>query len=140
MNYEENIENLSEENPTLETREVAEEAMGFVLALHNMFKEQGVSLPDDPDCSLLENYIDSIHGELAAACLFLSEDCFERVPSMLRTVASQFETLDKDFADPSGEKGPSVPVVVRNGFSRLADRIEATRQQLSAAKVLVDKA
>jgi hypothetical protein len=59
--------------------------------------------------------IDALHGELAAACIFLSEPSFARVPDMLRVVAKQLD------------KSQDVPVVVSKGYERLAKRIEATR-------------
>lgn len=131
MSYEEFIEDVSTEGSlNTDTLEAAEEAMGFVLALHNMFKENGVVLPEEPDCSQLESLIDGIHGELAAACLFLAEDSFAKVPSMLRGIAAGFDSKDVEFTDPEGETGSSVPPIIRKGFLRLADRIEATREQM----------
>lgn len=136
--YEDYMYELENElvEPGDEAVDAALDAMAFVKSLHDMFKENGVSLPDEPDCNALENIIDGVHGELSAACLFLSENSFKNVPAMLRMITKQFEEVDKTFTDPEGTTGPSVPEVIRKGFTRLADRIEATRvqqQQMLAA-------
>lgn len=137
MTYEELMDDLESGDPSDETLEAAMDAMAFVQSLHNMFRDNGVGLEEEPDCSTLENLIDGVHGELAAACLFLSEKSFEQVPAMLRAISARFEKLDEAFKDDQGQTGPSVPVVIRKGFSRLADRIEATRvQQRQMAAVL----
>jgi hypothetical protein len=86
-----------------------------------------VDLPIEPDVSSLEDVIDGVIGELAAASIFLSEDSFKRVPNMLRVVSSSF----------TQNAGEEVPTVITKGFSRLADRIEATRVQGTQMKELV---
>lgn len=103
------------------------DAMAFVLALHTMFKDNGVDLPEEPSVDALENIIDNIMGELSAASLFLAEKSFESVPKMLRTVSSQF----------TQSLGEEVPTVITKGFSRLADRIDATKVQGQQMKELV---
>ena len=129
--YEDLMEELENSDLSETAREAALDAMAFVLALHTTFKDNGVSLPETPDCSVLENTIDGVHGELAAACIFLSERSFARVPEMLRTISEKFDSMDQNFTDTQGVTGPSVPFVVRKGFERLAQRIEATRIQKS---------
>lgn len=107
--------------------DAAADSLAFVLALHKMFKDNGVDLPEDPDVTYLENVIDGLYGELAAASLFLSEECFKNVPSMLRGISSAF----------TQEPGEEVPTVITKGYSRLADRIEATRVQQQQMKELL---
>ena len=117
--YEEHIDRLeaSTDLPT-ETVEAAQEAMSFVAALHNLYVSEGVLNEDAPiDCSVLENLTDAYHGELAAAAIFLSEDGFKAVPEFLRKTA---KTMD----DPSNV----VPLIIKRGFERLANRIERARQ------------
>ena len=76
---------------------------------------------ESPDLGELENLVDALTGELAAACIFLSEPSFSRVPDMLRAVSQNLE------------KSPDeVPAVVIRGYSRLAKRIENTRLQMQA--------
>lgn len=99
--------------------EKASDALAFVQALHTMFQDNGVDLPAEPDVDSLENVIDGILGELSAACIFLSEDSFDAVPDMLRKISSSF----------TQNIGEEVPTVITKGFSRLADRIKATRVQ-----------
>jgi hypothetical protein len=96
--------------------------------LHNVFRENGYDLPEEPDMSSLEAILDMMMGELAAASIFLSEDSFLQVPHMLRTIAKAFEAT----AD-----GEEVPTVIVNGYNRLADRIQATRVQQQQMKDLV---
>jgi hypothetical protein len=118
--YEKYLEELENGDEVSEDAlDAASEAVAFVLALHTMFKDNGVEVTEEPSVSGLENIIDGIVGELAAASIFLSEDCFKSAPKMLRTISSAFTQKD----------GEEVPTVITKGFSRLADRIEATRVQ-----------
>lgn len=94
------------------------EALAFVLALHKMFKETGMTSKEEPDVNELENLIDALHGEIAAAAIFLSENTFARVPDMLRGISASLE-----------KEGTSDTVVVK-GYSRFATRIENTRRAL----------
>lgn len=98
--------------------EMGADALAFVQALHSMFRDNGMTSKDQPDLNELENLIDALHGELAAACIFLSEPSFSRVPDMLRIVAKQLN------------KSEEVPLVVVKGYERLAKRIEATRMNM----------
>jgi hypothetical protein len=126
--YESYIEEVEEsEELSEDCAAEAADALAFVQALHTMFKDNGVDLPDTPDVSDLENVIDGVIGELAAASIFLSEASFDAVPNMLRTVSSSFTQND----------GEEVPTVITKGFSRLADRIEATKVQATQMKELV---
>lgn len=128
MDYESYISELENSpEPTDLALEAGADAMAFVLALHTMFKDNGVSLPEDPSVECLENIIDNIMGELSAASLFLAEDAFNGVPKMLRTVSSGF----------TQDLGKEVPTVITKGFSRLADRIEATKVQGQQMRELV---
>lgn len=125
--YIEEIEDVGDQVLGDECISASTDALSFVQALHTMFKDNGVNLSNDPDVTDLENVIDGVLGELAAACIFLSEPSFNNVPNMLRTISSSF--LQKD--------GEEVPTVITKGFSRLADRIEATRVQAVQMKDLV---
>jgi hypothetical protein len=127
--YETYLEEL--ENSTgisSEALESAADSLAFIQSLHTVFRENGYDLPEEPDVSALENILDSMMGELAAASIFLSEDSFLQVPHMLRTIAKAFEAT----AD-----GEEVPTVIVNGYNRLADRIQATRVQQQQMKDLV---
>ena len=108
--------------------EAAADALAFTTALHNVFRENGYDLPENPDMASLEVVLDMMMGELSAACIFLSEDSFIQVPHMLRTIAKAFE------ATAGGEE---VPTVIVNGYNRLANRIDATRVQQQQMKDLV---
>jgi hypothetical protein len=138
MKYEDLIAEIDQSgNPNEEAKEAATDAMALVLSLHNVFKENGVDLPEEPDCALLDSYIDSVQYELVAACLFLSETGNEHIPKLLRGISKSIETMDTNFEDVEGSVGPSVPVALKTGFDRLARRIEATKaQKAHMAKVL----
>lgn len=121
MNYDTVIEQLEAGNPTKESLELAADALAFVQGLHQMFQDNKMTSSDSPDLGELENLVDALTGELAAACIFLSEPSFSRVPDMLRAVSQNLE------------KSPDeVPAVVIRGYSRLAKRIETTRLQMQA--------
>jgi hypothetical protein len=117
--YEDHIEKLeAAENIPNETVEAACDAISFVAALHGLYVAEGVLNEDAPiDCGVLENLVDAYHGELAAAAILMSEDSFKGFPELLRGTARSME-------DPSAV----VPLVVRKGFERLANRIERTRE------------
>ena len=125
--YIDEVEGSDVDDITAECAAAASDALAFVQALHTMFKDNGVNLPIEPDVSSLEDVIDGVIGELAAASIFLSEESFENVPNMLRVVSSSFPQ----------NAGEEVPTVITKGFSRLADRIEATRVQATQMKELV---
>ncbi len=130
--YEDHIEILQNaEGLPSETAEAAGDAIAFVAALHGLFVDQGV-LNDEAeiDVNVLENLTDAYHGELAAAALLLSEDSFTGMPELLRGTA-------RSMPDDEGV----VPVVVKKGFERLANRIEQTRRmKAEMAKVLEARA
>lgn len=116
------------ESISQEALDAGADALAFAQSLWDLFGDQGsVNKDSDIDYGKLENLIDGIHGELAAACVFLSEDSFEKVPDMLRLIAAAVER------DPS----KSVPKVVIEGYRRLATRIEATRANIRTAKKLL---
>lgn len=127
--YETYMEELeAHETPSSNALEAAVDCVGFVTSLHSVFKDNGYDLGEEPDVSSLENILDSMFSELAAASLFLSEDSFQQVPTMLRTIG-------KAFANTAG--GDEVPSVIIEGYNRLADRIEATRVQQQQMKELL---
>lgn len=138
--YEGYIAEIEQEStPGDRSLDVASDAMGFVLALHTMFAENGYTLPNEPDTDALMAIIDGIHAELAAACLFLSDPAFEQVPTVLRQISKSLSQLDTDFTDTDGVTETSVPSVVKKGFSRLAARIEATKVQQVQMKDILQR-
>ena len=121
MKYDSAIEQLETGTPTQEALETAADALAFVQGLHQMFADNGMTTKDHPDLNELENLVDAIHGELAAACIFLSEPSFSRAPDMLRAIATKLQATPDE-----------VPAVVVKGYTRLAKRIENTRVQLQS--------
>lgn len=93
--------------------EAAADALAFVQGLNDMFKAQGLDLPEVPDMYRLEGVIDGYVGELAAAVILLSNDQMGRTPEAL-------ERLHQEI-------GLKVPDSVSTGFLRLADRVRKTR-------------
>ena len=127
--YETYLEDIQDgDDVSSDALEAAADSLGFVTALHTVFRENGYDLGEEPDVSSLENILDSMMSELAAASLFLSENSFQQVPTMLRTIA-------KAFGETAG--GEEVPTVIIDGYNRLADRIEATRVQQQQMKELL---
>ena len=128
-NYDTYLEELENgDDVSSEALEAASDSLAFVTSLHDMFKENGVDVPEEPNVSVLENIIDGVLGELAAASIFLSENSFQQVPNILRNVEKAF----------TQESGKEVPTVITKGFSRFADRIEATRIQQQQLKDLIE--
>jgi len=128
--YLEELTDVETADPSSDAIEAAADSLAFVTSLHTVFRDNGYDLPEDPDCSTLENILDGMMGELAAASLFLAEDSFATVPEMLRAIARAFEVTANQ--DPNTE----VPSVITQGYNRLADRIEATRVQTKQMKEL----
>ena len=121
MNNDDAIEQLTKgDSPSQTALEMGADSLAFVQSLHEMFRENGMTSKEQPDLNELENLIDAIHGELAAACIFLSEPSFSRVPDMLRVISKKLEGSN------------DVPAVVSRGYERLAKRIEATRVNMQA--------
>jgi len=124
MTHDELVDSLASESPSKEALEHASDAVSFVQTLHNMFSANQMTTSSEPDLNELENLIDSVYGELAAACIFLSEQSFARVPDILRVVEQKIEAEGAGIVHP----------VVTKGYGRLATRIENTRvamQQLA---------
>lgn len=139
MTYEEktglvsDLMSFTSDSEEIEALEAAVEAMTFVEALHGSLVENGARLAEDPDTDEVGTTLDGIFGELSAACLFLSEASFARVPEMLRAVAQALESKNEPWTDPQGETAPPVPAVVIQGFQHFAQRLEATRVQKQRA-------
>jgi len=127
--YETYIEEL--ESPATasdDALEAASDCLAFVESLYRVFRENGYDLPEEPELSAVESILDGMMGELAAASLFLSEDSFKAVPQMLRKIGEAFSQLP----------GEEVPTVIIRGYTRLANRIEATRVQQAQMKELAE--
>jgi hypothetical protein len=115
-------------NTEQEARDKALDALAFVESLHQLFKDTGMTTSEEPDVNELENLIDALYGELGAAVLFLCEPSFSRVPDMLRSIGKSMEKME--------DSNNVVPPTIVKGFSRIAKRIENTRQnQQQMAKV-----
>lgn len=130
MSYEEYISELDESYfPSPEAIEACADALTFVTNLNAELRENGANLPESPDVDKLGSVLDGVFAELAAVSIFLSNEEFTRVPKLLRGIADAFEKGDVTFTDPSGMTGPSVPVVIVQGYRDLACRIDATQVQ-----------
>lgn len=128
-NFEAYIEELEgHETPSSEALDAASDCLAFVASLYSVFRENGYDVPEEPDLAVLEAMIDGMSGELAAASLFLSEDSFKEVPGILRHISENFPQV----------QGQEVPPVITKGFSRLANRIDATRVQQQQMKELLE--
>jgi hypothetical protein len=103
-----------------EAMEKALDALAFLDALHNVFKDNGMTTTESSDVNELENLIDALSGELGAAVLFLCENSFARVPDMLRVIGAKLE------------KQEDVPPEVAKGFTRLAKRIENAKVNMQS--------
>jgi len=118
----ETLQDLSATSDATEHEEALEagaDALAFAQGLHELYQDQGVISEDaELDLGHLENLVDAYHGELAAAALFLSEDSFGRVSVALRGTGKSLEAA-----------GDTVPLIIRKGFERLANRVEQAKKQ-----------
>lgn len=96
-----------------EALEAGADALAFAEGLNDMFRSQGLDLPETPDLFKLEGVIEGYVGELAAAVMLLSNAQLGRTPEAL-------ENLHREI-------GQQVPDSVATGFLRLADRVRKTR-------------
>ncbi len=124
--YEDHITAIENSDLPEETMEAACQAVSFAAYFRNFYVVTGVLNEEDPiDCQVLEPMVESFHGELAAAAILLSEDSFNGVTKMLNAMGKVLE------------KEEVVPVYVREGFGRLATRIEeAKKERVAAAAAL----
>ena len=114
---------LEEDALSEEEVEVTCNALSFCAALNQMFIDNGMlEDSEEVDFDQMENLIDALLGELAAACMLLGT--FKDVPSLLRGTA-------KDLRD---KNIPEVPQVIIKGYERLASRIERTTNALVEMK------
>jgi hypothetical protein len=125
------VDVLNEE--AVDAVETALDAMAFVATLHQSLVDNGAKLTPEPDTDEVGTTLDHIFGELSAACLYLSESSFARVPDMLRVIADGLDKENVPWTDPEGVTAPPVPAVVIRGFRHFAKRLEATKVQKQRA-------
>lgn len=105
----------------------AQDALSFAQSLWNLFADQ--CLHDDgpnPDYTKMEQIIDALNGELAAAVLLLNS---------LDGNAEQLLLRNADLLDKYRKEDPAaseVPQVVIAGNRRLAERVKNTKIILAA--------
>jgi len=113
--YEEYIALLTDQK-TNDALEASCDALAFAASLHNYFVDQGVLDKDEePNLSKLENLIDAYFGEFMVSLLYMG-----RIPGIKNQLLASYEEL-KDTEE--------VPFVIREGFKRLATRLDAFRKQ-----------
>lgn len=113
-----------------EALEIAQDALSFAQALWNLFADQQLHAGgDSPDFSQMENIIDALNGELAAAVLFINSLNIDAESILLKNA----ELLDKyKEADVNGQGPAAVPQVVIEGNRRLSVRVKNTKIALAA--------
>lgn len=125
------MENLGEgilDPGDVEALEAAQDALAFSQSLWDLFADQALHNDgDDPNYDKMENIIDAINGELAAAVLFINSlniDA-ERALKANADLLEEYRESDKDGAS-------AVPMVVIEGNRRLATRVKNTKVILAA--------
>src|SRR5688572_23904798 len=105
-----------------------EEAVTFSGALWQLLKEHGmVTEGDIPNHAVMEQVIDRIYGELAAACMVLTDNSQTNVVSSLYIIADNLDKLNNDV----------VPKQLIAGFRDLAVRLQNTiKHKDQAARAL----
>lgn len=98
-----------------EAIDAAADCMAFVQALNDMFRNNGISLPEVPDLELLQATLDGHIGELAAAVIFLSKINGLAGMNIPRVLVGIGEGLS--------EESSGVPTPVVRGYSRLSEKV-----------------
>jgi hypothetical protein len=109
------IDQLESSDLPLETIEAASDALGFVQSFHGLLSDWGLVKSKEVDVTELEQAFDGFIAEISAASIFLA------------TFTGSVEKLRKS-ADQCEADGVS-PLMV-NGYRKLADRVEKTRNKL----------
>lgn len=114
----------------LDALEAAQDALAWSQALWDLFSDQHLHRDGDtPDFCKMENLVDALNGELAAAVLFLNSldiSAEEHLRKNASLLASRQSAGD--------EAAQAVPKVIIDGNRRLAKRIENTKIVLAAQK------
>jgi hypothetical protein len=111
---------ISEGGTTLsaDDRETVQDCLGFVQGFYDLLEDVGLlAASDEFNIDELEAAYNALLGENAAAALFLAH--FKDAASMLRNTADKI----KDDT--------VVPPLVINGYRKLADRVERTRERMN---------
>ncbi len=129
------LEALSERTDlTDEQREALEESkesIAFSQALWDLFRDQALHTDDgSPDYNKMENLVDAINGELAAAVLFLCRSDVDTARALVLTA----DNLEKMRMETVNE-ADNVPQVIIEGNRRLAQRIQNTKVILNAQRI-----
>lgn len=122
-----------------EAREAAADALAFAVALHEMFAQSGLTLPEEVDLDRLQTLIDGHLGELAAAAIMLSKLQNAKLQNTNLDVIKMLECVYDNFSNT--EDGGGVPSFVVRGYLRLAQRVAKlhTMQEVREVVRLEDK-
>lgn len=97
----------------------AMDCMATVSSINTAMRSNGFDLPEEPDLNKFENCVDSLTCELLVSIMFLCQ--FAGVEDRLRKVAGELNDLAKEDATKMD------PQII-NGYLKLADRVERSRQ------------
>jgi len=115
----------------LDALEFALDAMAFGQSLWDLFEDQCLHTPDaDFSFDMMENIVDAINGELAAAVMFLTSLDLD-VSKALNMNADVLEKLRIDTVSAEA----NVPDVIIKGNRFLADRVKNTKTILNARRI-----
>jgi hypothetical protein len=128
MDFSENLD-ISDEGE--EALEAAQDAITFTQSLWDLFRDQALHDDgDNPDYSKMENIVDAINGELAAAVLLLTSLNID-AEGILNNNAEALEKIRGETVNAPD----NVPQVVIEGNRRLAKRIKNTRVIYNAKRI-----
>lgn len=109
------IDQIESADLPVETVEAACDALGFVQSFHDLLSDWGLVNSEEIDVAELETAFDNFIGEISAAGIFLA--------SFKGSVEKLKLTADKCEEDGS-------PALIVNGYRKLADRVQKTRDKL----------
>lgn len=120
----------------LEALDAAQDALAFSQALWDLFADQVLhSDGAEPDYAKMENIVDALNGELAAAVLFINSLNIDAEKLLMKNadLLDRYKHEDLDGGGSGSAAGAAaVPHVIIEGNRRLAKRIKNTKVIFSA--------
>ncbi len=106
---------------------LVEDSVTFTKALWDLLKTQGLDHPSDiPDIQVMEQVIDRMYGELAAACMMFTDNAYAKLPLL-------FYGAHKKLVN---ENHPAIPKQLVQGFHDFGTRLENTQKTKAMFKEL----
>lgn len=111
------------EEATPEEVNLIEDSVSFTKALWDLLKTNGLNHPSDiPDIQVMEQAIDRMYGELAAACMMFTDSAYNKLPLLFYGTHKKLKAANH----------PDVPSQMVQGFHDFGVRLENTQKTKQA--------